>query len=94
AIRKKDVLEKIDREFFGTLAKAGINATVCVTSDHSTPCTLKAHSSDPVPVMIRPFGFSGSDKMHFDERIDSNGSIGVIKGMELIRDIIRLQKSG
>ncbi|MEM3273033.1 MAG: alkaline phosphatase family protein [Candidatus Micrarchaeaceae archaeon] len=94
AIRKKDVLEKIDREFFGTLAKAGINATVCVTSDHSTPCMLKAHSSDPVPVMIRPFGFSGSDKMHFDERIDSNGSIGVIKGMELIRDIIRLQESG
>ncbi|MEM0124328.1 MAG: alkaline phosphatase family protein [Candidatus Micrarchaeaceae archaeon] len=94
AIRKKGVLEKIDREFFGTLAKAGINATVCVTSDHSTPCTLKAHSSDPVPVMIKPFGFSGSDKMHFDERIDSKGSIGVIKGKELIKNIMRLGSLG
>ncbi len=53
-IVKKNMLEYIDKTFFKFLRRfappQGIR--VVVTGDHSTPCRLKAHSADPVPVMF------------------------------------------
>ena len=51
---KKHMLEYIDKTFFKFLASfcPPNNIKVVVTGDHSTPCRLKAHSADPVPVMF------------------------------------------
>ncbi len=51
---KREMIEYIDKTLFKFLRNFappnGIN--VVVTGDHSTPCKLKAHSADPVPVLF------------------------------------------
>lgn len=51
---KKEIIALIDKFFFGSLLpKLDINNTViAVTADHTTVCAMKAHSSDPVPLLI------------------------------------------
>ncbi|MBU2615564.1 MAG: hypothetical protein KKC19_00500 [Nanoarchaeota archaeon] len=53
-IEKKLMLEYLDSTLFKFLRNFappnGIN--LAVTGDHSTPCKLKAHSADPVPVLL------------------------------------------
>lgn len=53
-VEKKEMLEYIDRTFFKFLKDfaAQKRIKVLVTADHSTPCVLKNHSSDPVPVLF------------------------------------------
>ncbi len=51
---KKRMLEYIDKTFFKFLAAftPPNKIKVLVTGDHSTPCRMKAHSADPVPVLF------------------------------------------
>ena len=51
---KKHMLEYIDKTFFKFLATFAPpnQIKVLVTGDHSTPCRMKAHSADPVPVLF------------------------------------------
>jgi 2,3-bisphosphoglycerate-independent phosphoglycerate mutase len=80
---KKIMLEIIDKEFFSFLRKFmhGKDIKLVVTCDHSTPCKLKAHSSDPVPVLVSDsHGFDGIE--HFCENQAKKGSIGKIYGHE------------
>ncbi len=54
ALRKKAVIEEIDREFFAPFGD-GLDldrVRVAVTADHATPCVLHAHSDDPVPWLL------------------------------------------
>lgn len=82
-IAKKKMIEVIDERFFGFLRK--LNVKVCITSDHATPCVLKNHSSDPVPVL---FYGSGKDKVgRFDEISAKAGGLGIINGIDLLKKI-------
>lgn len=51
---KKHMLEYIDKTLFKFLAGFAPpnKIKVVVTGDHSTPCKLKSHSADPVPVLL------------------------------------------
>ena len=40
---------------------------IIICADHSTPCTIKDHSADPVPVIIRGDGVRMDDVVRFDE---------------------------
>jgi len=53
-VEKKEMLEYIDRTFFRFLREFAPpnKIKVVVTSNHSTPCKLKNHSEDPVPVLF------------------------------------------
>lgn len=53
-LEKKEMLEYIDKTLFKFLAGFAPpnKVKVVVTGDHSTPCRLKAHSADPVPVLF------------------------------------------
>jgi len=82
--KKRDILKAIDNGFFSKLRLD--DTRICVTCDHATPCILKAHSSDPVPVIIGKV--RNGDNLLFDENIDSNGSLGIFNGNELIRKIL------
>ena len=84
---KTRILEEIDENFFEGMAEA--KADICVTCDHATPCQLKAHSSDPVPVMVRYAVKRPRDDAPFDEFIGSSGSIGTINGNQLVERIIK-----
>ncbi len=64
---KKKSIEKIDREFFGSLKIDWKKTRMIVTADHATPCNLKAHSNDAVPVLVVGMGIKGT-KNCFDEK--------------------------
>lgn len=87
AALKKRILEEIDEGFFAGIMD--IKADLCVTCDHSTPCQIMAHSSDPVPVMVSRAGIKANDDVPFDEFIDSRGSLGTINGNQLVDKILR-----
>ncbi|MBN1918146.1 MAG: 2,3-bisphosphoglycerate-independent phosphoglycerate mutase [Verrucomicrobia bacterium] len=57
---------------------------LCVTGDHSTPVTNKAHSWHPVPVMVRSrvCGADGFDR--FTEKNCNSGSLGIFPMVELM----------
>ena len=52
---KRDVIEAIDRAFFGeVLPRLDLGRTVVgVLADHATSCVRKAHTADPVPARAR-----------------------------------------
>lgn len=85
-IAKKKSIELIDQLFFSVLRK-DLNleeVMLIISSDHSTPCVLKGHSDDPVPVII-------TSKMNKEDRICRltekdcrKGSLGVIEGCTLL----------
>lgn len=82
AREKKKIIEYIDENFFSYLAKLN-NSIICITADHSTPCRLKRHSSDPVPVLL--YG-KGSDKVKkFSEKSARHGSLGKLYGKNVVK---------
>ena len=54
ATEKRDVIEAIDRSFFGPFLEEydTERLRVAVTADHATPCMLRRHSDDPVPWLL------------------------------------------
>ncbi|MEK6827331.1 MAG: hypothetical protein AABX99_02490, partial [Nanoarchaeota archaeon] len=55
---------------------------VVITADHATPCKLKSHSADPVPVLF----YNGSipKERKFNEIEARKGTLGRINGKELL----------
>lgn len=83
AVGKKRVIEAIDRDFFSTVVAQGGDVKVGVSCDHSTPCTIKMHASDPVPLLISTD--SKGDGMRFTEKGARKGSLGTIRGKDVLR---------
>ncbi len=67
---KRKIIKKIDDEFIGPLMKKidWARTRVLVTADHSTPCELKAHSADPVPVLLVGAGVKSDASSQWSER--------------------------
>ena len=85
--RKVEIIEQIDEFFFGALlSRIDLKENlICVTADHSTPCILKAHSDDPVPLLIAGGKVKPDGIKRFSEEACKKGSLGVIsKGSDLI----------
>ena len=84
---KKRSIEIIDAEFFGKLGGAVTpeETLMCVTADHSTPCEMKSHSDDAVPLLIAGRNVLGDGLRKFCERECAKGSLGVLStGSELM----------
>jgi 2,3-bisphosphoglycerate-independent phosphoglycerate mutase len=84
---KKLMLEYIDKTFFKFLRKFAPpnKIKVVVTADHSTPCKLKVHSADPVPVLF--YNDSIPKEKKFCEKQARQGSLGSIMGNELLKRV-------
>jgi len=93
-LKKKDIIEAIDKYFFSNLlAKLDINNTVvAVTADHSTVCAIKAHSADPVPLLVSGGNVGPDGSLGFSEKAAKLGSIGEIFGRDIMPLLIRLAK--
>ncbi|MGH2630149.1 MAG: 2,3-bisphosphoglycerate-independent phosphoglycerate mutase [Actinomycetota bacterium] len=82
---KRDVITAIDRAFFGeVLPRLGGDSVVAVTADHATSCLRKAHTADPVPLVVnggpvRPDGASA-----FGERACAEGALGELLGSQIL----------
>ncbi|MFA5953615.1 MAG: alkaline phosphatase family protein [Candidatus Pacearchaeota archaeon] len=86
-IEKKEMLEYIDKTFFKFLKGFAISKkiNIVVTGDHSTPCKLKNHSADPVPVLF--FNNSEFKEKKFNEKEAENGSLGKFLGKDLFKKV-------
>ncbi len=91
AVRKKDFIERIDaslaplRDFDDCL--------IAICADHSTPCSIKDHSADPVPLVLCGDGVRVDDVAAFDELSCAKGSLHRINGgslMPVILDLVNL----
>lgn len=85
---KKKFIEEIDRAIAPLFDLK--DCLIVVTADHSTPCSLKAHSADDVPVTIHGKNVRDDDVKHFNERECAKGRLGHIKGLNLMPIIIDL----
>ncbi len=84
AVGKKRMIESIDRDFFSAVTGLVGSARIGVSCDHSTPCTIRTHARDPVPLLISTD--SKGDGMRFTEKGARKGSLGTVRG----RDVLRL----
>jgi len=86
-IEKKMMIEYIDKTFFKFLRKfcPPKSMKVVVSANHSTPCKLKNHSSDPVPVLF----FNGSipREKKFNEKEARKGILGRMVGSEMLKKV-------
>jgi len=84
--KKKDVIEAIDKFFFANLVSKldFFDNIIAVTADHSTPCLLKAHSSDPVPLLVAGGNVTADGSLSFSEKAAKEGSLGELVGQEII----------
>lgn len=87
---KTSIIEAVDKHFFGNLLpNIDLNeCIVCVTADHSTPCKLKAHSDDPVPLFISGDKVPGDDVDRFSEKDCRGGSIGTLSHGTLLMPML------
>jgi 2,3-bisphosphoglycerate-independent phosphoglycerate mutase len=86
-LEKKAMIEYLDKTFFKFLRKIAPpnKIKVVVTGDHSTPCKLKNHSADPVPVLFYNFGIPQEKK--FNESEARKGKLGKILGKDLFKKV-------
>ena len=81
---KVRMINIIDKKFFRFLRKIK-NLELIVTADHSTPCSLKAHSSDPVPVLW--YGKEVDSVEKFGESYCKKGKLKKIYGKNLMKKV-------
>jgi 2,3-bisphosphoglycerate-independent phosphoglycerate mutase len=91
ALGKKSNIELIDKDFFGVFLKCVTKQHIVVISgDHSTPCIRKSHTDDPIPLLVSGNGIKSDGSQRFTEFCGSKGSIGTLKGSEVISSVLNM----
>jgi len=92
AVGKKRNIEEIDERFFGTLLQNidTSKVAVLVSADHSTPCILKGHSDDPVPLLVSGDWIKSDLSERITEKQASGGSIGTLMGADVVSTALSL----
>ena len=82
---KKKMIEFLDKTLFKFLREfvTKNKIKVVVTADHCTPCNLKNHSADAVPVLF--YNNSEEKSRKFCEKECAKGAIGTILGKDLLK---------
>ncbi len=92
---KKEIIEKIDRFFIGPLVE-GIDAgqtVIIVTADHSTPCLMKVHSDDPVPILVSGGPLKPDSVQEFSEKACAKGELGEMSGQDVMPTVVNRLRS-
>ncbi len=99
ALQKQEVIEAIDRSFFGPFLK-GLDPgriRLAVTADHATPAILKGHSDDPVPLLLWGAGVAADPATvpppKFGEASARRGSLGTLPGAQLLPRLLGLDRT-
>jgi 2,3-bisphosphoglycerate-independent phosphoglycerate mutase len=85
---KKKAIEAVDRLIRPLLELD--NLAIAVTGDHATPCELKTHSGDPVPVLFWGVNVPRDGVRRFGERYARLGGAGQLAGGDIIRVLMNL----
>ena len=92
AMGKTKNIEEIDKRFFGNLIDSlkVSEPTIVISGDHSTPCINKAHSDDPVPLLISGNKATKDNSGRFTESYASKGKLGLLMGVNVLDTAIRI----
>ncbi|MFW9991513.1 MAG: 2,3-bisphosphoglycerate-independent phosphoglycerate mutase [Candidatus Odinarchaeota archaeon] len=85
---KKNIFERIDSALEPILEYKDI--VIALSPDHSTPCSLKDHSCDPVPCFITAPGRRTDSAKKFGERFAMQGSLTGIRGKHFMNLVFGL----
>lgn len=80
--KKMEAIEEIDKKFISKIKDLPFDV-VCITADHSTPCSVKAHSEHPTPILIH--GKDRDSVREFSENACKEGSLGYFEGKKLLK---------
>ncbi len=91
---KLAVIEVIDRAFFGEVAPLldMRRTVVAVTADHSTSCVRKAHTAEPVPLLVSGASVQADGTPAFGERACALGSLGQVRGVDIVPRLVALMR--
>lgn len=87
---KVKAIEFIDKYFLSNLIKdIKEDDIVIVTCDHATPCEMKIHSTDKVPVLIAGGNIQNDGSTKFDEENASKGKLPIEKAIDIFPYIMK-----
>jgi len=86
--KKRREIEKIDKLLKPLLELEDV--ALAITGDHATPCELKEHSGDPVPVLFWGKNVPKDDVERFGEMEVRRGWVGEIRGVDVLPMLINL----
>jgi 2,3-bisphosphoglycerate-independent phosphoglycerate mutase len=91
---KRDVIAAIDAGFFDqVLGSLDLSRTiVAVTADHSTSCVRKAHTAEPVPLVVSGAGVRPDGSEAFGERACAAGALGALRGIDILPRLANLMR--
>lgn len=87
---KIDMIAKLDAMIDYLMTHSTAEQLIVLTADHSTPCALKDHSGDPVPIAFWGPGVRVDKCKHFEERAVTEGGVGRIRGIDAMKIITQL----
>jgi 2,3-bisphosphoglycerate-independent phosphoglycerate mutase len=81
---KVKVVERMDK-MLGYIRDHMMESLImAVTADHSTPCAVRNHTGDPVPLLIFGEGVRVDDVQTYDEIACAKGGLGRLRGIDLL----------
>ena len=85
---KKRMVEMLDTGFFSFIKELNQREKVkiVITGDHSTVCSVKAHTSDALPFLV--VGGGKDETSRFNESEAKKGEIGKIYGKDVMQFIL------
>jgi len=82
---KMQAIEDFDRRLIGrVLENAGDGVAYCVLPDHPVPLAIGKHTRTPVPVSVLQPGIEPDCVQTYDEESVKEGSLGLMKGSDLM----------
>jgi len=84
---KRDYINRVD--LAAKLLVDGLpeDTLFVATADHTTPCEMKAHSAEPVPIMYHGNNVRVDSVTAFGERACAGGGLGFMTGLDLMPQI-------
>jgi 2,3-bisphosphoglycerate-independent phosphoglycerate mutase len=92
-LEKRDFIARVDAALAPLLALQDTLIVAC--GDHSTPCAIRDHSADPVPLLIRGDGVRVDRVVRFAEIACAEGGLHRIPGsalMPILLDLVNRAK--
>ncbi|MFW6141160.1 MAG: 2,3-bisphosphoglycerate-independent phosphoglycerate mutase [Candidatus Saliniplasma sp.] len=89
---KTKLIEKLDKNLERLMNLE--DTYIVISGDHSTPVTVKGHSGDPSPIVIRGKEVRKDDVESFGERSCTKGGLGRIYGTDVLNILLDLAKRG
>lgn len=80
---KRTALEKFDVALGRMLEIITDDIVIAVTGDHATPCSVRDHSGDPVPILFNTRGILRDGASFFDEASAASG-MWRIRGLDVM----------